>query len=147
MYGDVLAVTVGRLARGKAFIQDDSRSKSRAEGDQAMKQIILVMAILMFACAAGAGPEVVGKPLKLVIERHSTVPMVEVVKNFGDKCPNVTITTNVEKSDYMLQAIGWPGDGYRFMVIGKGGDSLYATKTVLLSNAVKDVCHFLNTRP
>jgi hypothetical protein len=143
----VLAVTEGRLARGKAFILDDSRSKSRAEGDQAMKQIIMVMAILVFAGVAGAGPGVQGKPLKLVIERHSTVPMVEVVKNFGDKCPNVTITTNLEQSDYMLQAIGWPGDGYRFMIIAKGGDSLYATKTVLLSNAVKDVCHFLNTRP
>jgi hypothetical protein len=47
----------------------------------------------------------------------------------------------------MLQALGWPGDGYHFMIIAKGGDSLYATKTVLLSNAVKDVCHFLNTRP
>jgi len=47
----------------------------------------------------------------------------------------------------MLQAFGWPGDGYRFMVIAKGGDTLYATKTVLLSNAVKDVCHYLNTRP
>ncbi|HEY4710120.1 MAG TPA: hypothetical protein VIH46_08125 [Candidatus Acidoferrales bacterium] len=112
-----------------------------------MKQIIMVMAILVFAGVAGAGPGVQGKPLKLVIERHSTVPMVEVVKNFGDKCPNVTITTNMEQSDYMLQAIGWPGDGYRFMIIAKGGDSLYATKTVLLSNAVKDVCHFLNTRP
>jgi len=112
-----------------------------------MKQIIMVMAIFVFAGVAGAGPGVQGKPLKLVIERHSTVPMVEVVKNFGDKCPNVTITTNLEQSDYMLQAIGWPGDGYRFMIIAKGGDSLYATKTVLLSNAVKDVCHFLNTRP
>jgi hypothetical protein len=112
-----------------------------------MKKLIVVLAILMFSGVAGAGPEVVGKPLKIVMERHSTVPMVELVKNFGDKCPNVTITTNPQRSDYMLQAFGWPGDGYRFMVIAKGGDTLYATKTVLLSNAVKDVCHYLNTRP
>jgi hypothetical protein len=112
-----------------------------------MKKLIVVLAILMLSGAAGAGPEVSGKPLKLVIERHSTVPIVEIVKNFSDKCPNVTITTNLDRSDYMLQAIGWPGDGYHFMIIAKGGDSLYATKTVMLSNAVKDVCHFLNTRP
>src|ERR1700728_315687 len=112
---------------------DDSRSKSRAEGDQAMKQIIMVMAIFVFAGVAGAGPGVQGKPLKLVIERHSTVPMVEVVKNFGDKCPNVTITTNLEQSDYMLQAIGWPGDGYRFMIIAKSGDSPLARKKALVS--------------
>ena len=147
MYGEVFAVTEGRLARGRAFILYDSRPKSRAEGDQAVKKLIVVLAILMFSGVAGAGSEVSGKPLKIVIERHSTVPVVEIVKNFSDKCPNVTITTNLEHSDYMLQALGWPGDGYHFMIIAKGGDSLYATKTVLLSNAVKDVCHFLNTRP
>ena len=32
------------------------------------------------------------------------------------------------------------------MVIAKGGDTIYATETVLLSNAVKDVCKFLDAR-
>ena len=40
---------------------------------------------------------------------------------------------------------GWSGE-YRFMVIAKGGDTIFATKTVLLSNAVKDVCRFLNSK-
>jgi hypothetical protein len=111
-----------------------------------MKQIIMVMAILMFAGAAGAGPEVTGKPLKIVLARQSTVAMVDVMKNFSDQCPNVTLTTNPKNSDYMLYAGGWSGE-YRFMVIAKGGDTLYATKTVMLSNAVKDVCKYLNTRP
>jgi hypothetical protein len=111
-----------------------------------MKQLIVVLAILMLGGAAGAGPEVAGKPLKVVLARQSTVPMVDVMKNFSDRCPNVTLTTNPKSSDYMLYAGGWSGE-YRFMVIAKGGDTLYATKTVLLSNAVKDVCHFLNTRP
>ncbi len=111
-----------------------------------MKQIIMVMAILMFAGVAGAGPEVAGKPLKVVLARQSTVPMVDVMKNFSDKCPNVTLTTNPKNSDFMLYAGGWSGE-YRFMVIGKGGDTLYATKTVMLSNAVKDVCKYLNSRP
>jgi hypothetical protein len=100
----------------------------------------------MLGGAAGAGSEVVGKPLKVVLARQSTVPMVDVMKNLTDHCPNVTITTNPQNSDFMLYAGGWSGE-YRFMVIAKGGDTLYATKTVLLSNAVKDVCHFLNTRP
>jgi hypothetical protein len=117
-------------------------------GDSAMKKIIMSLAILVFAVAtAYAGPDSVGKQLKLVINRQSNVPEVDIMKNLSEKCPNVTITTNPERSDYMLKAIWTPDDRYRFEVIAKGGDSLYATKTVLLSNAVKDVCHFLNTRP
>ena len=113
-----------------------------------MKKIIMSLAILVFAVAtAYAGPDTVGKQLKLVINRQSNVPEVDIMKNLSEKCPNVTITTNPERSDYMLKAIWTPDDRYRFEVIAKGGDSLYATKTVLLSNAVKDVCHFLNTRP
>ena len=111
-----------------------------------MKKLIAVFALVLFAGVAGAGQEYSsGKHLKLVLERHSTVPMVDLVKNFSEQCPNVTITTSRERSDYMLQAGGWSGE-YRFMIIAKGGDSIYATKTMLLSNAVKDVCKFLNAR-
>ena len=137
-------MTEGRFARGAAFIMNDSRPKRWAEGDSKVQKLILVMAIVLFAGVAGAGPEVGGKPLKLVLARQSSVPLVDVMKNFSDKCPNVSITTNPEHSDFMLYAGGWSG-AYRFMVIAKGGDTLYATKTQLLSNAVKDVCKYLNT--
>jgi hypothetical protein len=114
-----------------------------------MKKLIAVFAIVLFAGAAGAGTDVpvTGKALKIVIARQSNVPSVDIMKNLSDKCPNVTITTNPKNSDFMLYALWTPDDRYRFQVIAKGGDSLYATKTILLSNAVKDVCHFLNTRP
>jgi len=111
-----------------------------------VKKLIAVFAIVLFAGVAGAGQEYSsGKHLKLVLARQSTVPMVEIMKNLSDHCPNVTMTTNPQRSDYMLYAGGWSGE-YRFMVIAKGGDTLYATKTVMLSNAVKDVCKFLNAR-
>ena len=87
-----------------------------------------------------------GRPLKLVLSPRSTADRVEIVKHLSEKCPNVTITTNRKNSDYMLYAGGWSGAGYRFMVIAKGGDMIYATETALLSNAVKDVCKFLNSR-
>jgi hypothetical protein len=92
-----------------------------------------------------AGPA--GRPLKLVLARQSTADPVELMKHLSQKCPNITITTNQQNSDYMLYAGGWSGAGYRFMVIAKGGDTIYATETALLSNAVKDVCKFLNSRP
>jgi len=86
-----------------------------------------------------------GKQLKLVLARQSTADPVEIMKHLSQKCPSITLTTNPRNSDYMLYAGGWSG-GYRFMVITKGGDTIYATETVLLSNAVKDVCRFLESR-
>ena len=115
-----------------------------------MKQFILSSAMLAMlllgglslANSAGA-QEIAVRPTKLMMARNSSVPIVDVMKNLGEKCPNVTVTTNAQRSDYMLYAGGWSG-AYRFLVIAKGGDTLYATKTQLLSNAVKDVCHFLS---
>jgi hypothetical protein len=114
-----------------------------------MKKFAVLIAIVLFAGLAGAGqdPAPAGRPLKLVLARGSNVPEVDIMKNLSDKCPNVSMTTNRDRSDYMLRAFWTPDDRYRFEIIAKGGDSIYATKTVLLSNAVKDVCHFLNSRP
>jgi hypothetical protein len=137
-------MTEGSCARGTAFILNHSRPKRRAEGDPKVKKLIVLMAIILFAGVAGAGPETGGRPLKLVMARQSNVPAVDVMKNLSEKCPNVSITTNPESSDFLLDARGWPGE-YRFMIVAKGGDMLYATKTQLLSNAVKDVCKYLNT--
>jgi len=119
----------------------------------AMKQFIIGFAMfgcllfgsLSFVGVAGA-QEISVKPMKLVLARNSSIPIVDVMKNLSEKCPTVTITTNAERSDYMLYAGGWAGE-YRFMVIAKGGDTLYATKTSFLGNAVKDVCHFLSKQP
>ncbi|MGA8365881.1 MAG: hypothetical protein ACLQMT_01375 [Candidatus Acidiferrales bacterium] len=114
-----------------------------------MKKVTLGLIILLIAGmavlpAVASAQTVPGRPLKLVLARQSMVSPVDLMKDISEKCPNVTLTTNPARSDFMLYAGGWSGD-YRFMVIAKGGDTIYATKTVMLSNAVKDVCRFLNT--
>lgn len=115
-----------------------------------MKKFILGLAVLSLAGLAGVAPTAKaqsappGKQLKIVLSRQSTVDPVEIMKHLSQKCPNVTLTTNPRKSDFMVHAGGWSGD-YRFLVIAKGGDTVFATQTTLLSNAVKDVCHYLNT--
>jgi hypothetical protein len=127
------------------------RSKAGRKGDHVVKKLVAVFAILLFAGTAGiagAGtdePVASGRPLKIYVAPRSNVPSVDIMKNLSEKCPNVTITAVPQKSDFMLKAFWSPDDRYRFEVVAKGGDSVYATKTVLLSNAVKDVCHFLNT--
>jgi hypothetical protein len=95
---------------------------------------------------AQSAPQRDGKQLKLVLARQSTADPVEIMKHLSQKCPNITLTTNPRNSDYLLYAGGWSG-GYRFMVIAKGGATIFATRTALLSNAVKDVCKFLDARP
>ena len=109
---------------------------------------MLVLTGLTFAGTASAQDSAPppAHPLKLVMARNSTVPMAYVMKDVSERCPGVTLTTNPQHSDYMLYAGGWSGQ-YSFMVIAKGGDTLYATRTVMLGNAVKDVCKFLAKQP
>lgn len=85
-------------------------------------------------------------PVKVVLSPASRVPSADIVKNLMYKCPNVTLTLNSKDSDYMLDARGWP-ENYRFTIFRKGGEAVFATHTVMLSNAVKDVCKYVNTNP
>lgn len=120
-----------------------------------MKKYFLLIAAMLFLAGFGsvakaqskpsAPPPPPGRQLKLVLSRQSNVDPVEIVKHLSRECPSVTLTTSTKDSDYMLHAGGWSGN-YRFMVIAHGGAMIYATETSLLSNAVKDVCKFLNTR-
>jgi len=111
------------------------------------KYFILGFAMLLLAgVAPAANAQTAARPLKIVLSRQSTVDPVEIIKHLSRECPNISVTTNPKNSDYMVHAGGWSGN-YRFMVIAHGGDTLYATETTLLSNAVKDVCKFLNSQP
>jgi hypothetical protein len=114
--------------------------------ESAMKNLTFWLAMLFFSgMASVAIAQYTETPLKLLLDQQSTVDPVGILKYLGQKCPNVTLTTNAEQSDYMLSAWGWSGN-YRFMISAKGGERIFATQTVYLSNAVKDVCHFLNKR-
>jgi hypothetical protein len=108
-----------------------------------MKQILLGLSILLLAGAASAGPE--PKPVKLVMSPASTVLRADLVKHFIDKCPNVSITLDSKQSDYMLEAWGWSGN-YKFTLYKRGGEAVYSTSTMMMSNAVKDVCKFINVQ-
>jgi hypothetical protein len=103
------------------------------------------MALVMLLLAATATTvKAQPKQLKLVLSPASTVPSADIVKNLANKCPNVSLTLDSKKSDYMLEAGGWSGN-YKFTVFKHGGEAVFSTSTVLLGNAVKDVCHFLGS--
>jgi hypothetical protein len=106
----------------------------------------MMMAILMLTLGGAGAAFAQPRPVKLYVAPNSIVPRPEIMKHLVDKCPNVAITLDPKKSDYMLEAWGWSGN-YRFTVFQKGGVAVYGTSTVLLSNAVKDVCKFVNSPP
>lgn len=111
-------------------------------------KFVLAASVLLLLLIAGAAyaKHADYPPVKLVLSPASRVPSADIVKNLMYKCPNVTLTLNSKESDYMLDARGW-SENYRFTLFRKGGAAVFATHTVLLSNAVKDVCKYVNTNP
>lgn len=108
-----------------------------------MRKILMGLAIVTILAVAGSA-NAQAKPLRVVIKPGSTVYRADIMKNLSEKCPNVTITQDSKKSDFMLEALGWSGN-YHFTVFKHGGDAVYATQTQWLSNAVKDVCKYVNS--
>jgi hypothetical protein len=106
-----------------------------------MKRILLSLLLLLAAGAAVASAD--PRPVRIVLSPGSTVFRADLVKHFVDKCPNVSITLEPKESDYMLEAWGWSGN-YRFTLFKHGGVAVYSTKTMIMSNAVKDVCKYVN---
>jgi hypothetical protein len=107
-----------------------------------MKKILFgtVLLLLVGAGTMRADP----RQLKLFVSPTSNIPSADILKNLGEKCPNVSITLDSKKSDYMLEA-RWVGR-FEFTVFRHGGEAAYATQTSFLHNAVKDVCHYVNSQ-
>lgn len=115
-----------------------------------MRKMLLGVSMLCLLLSAPMGiaknsPKDQPKPVRLVLSPASTIPTADILKNLRVKCPNVSITLDSTKSDYMLEAGGWPGN-YKFTMFKPGGQAVFATTTHMLSNAVKDVCGFIKTQ-
>ena len=109
-----------------------------------MRKLLLGTALLSMVWLAGPASALAGpRPLKLVLSPRSTVPPAEVMRHLSSHCPNVSLTQDSRKSDFMLEAWGWSGN-YKFTVFAHGGDAVFATSTMRLGNAVKDVCNYIN---
>lgn len=69
----------------------------------------------------------------------------EIVKTFGQRCPEVTVTIKQEKADYVVLLDHEGGKGAtkrdnKIAVFNRDGDSIFSASTRSLGNAVKDAC-------
>ena len=73
---------------------------------------------------------------------------VEVIKTFSKKCPEVTITINREKADYIVVLDHEGGKGlirkdHKVAVFNPDGDLIHSASTRSLGNAVKGACKMI----
>jgi len=69
----------------------------------------------------------------------------EIIKTFGEKCPDVTVTMNSDNADYIILLDREGGKALylkdsKFAVFKKDGDSIKAGSTRTIGGAVKDAC-------
>ena len=69
----------------------------------------------------------------------------EIVKTFGERCPDLTVTNNKEKANYVVILDHEGGKGAlshknRVAVFNRDGDSIFSHSTMSLGNSVKDAC-------
>ncbi len=75
-------------------------------------------------------------------------PKAEVLKAFRERCPEVVVTMQLERAEYIvtLDHGTWQSPPYKVSVFTRDGDSIYSGGTQLLGNAVKDACQVLAAR-
>lgn len=78
----------------------------------------------------------------------STHPQtVEVMKTFGESCPNLIVTDRPDKADYVVRFERESMKGLRkhnkFAAFNKDGDMVYSASTRALGNAVRGFCSSL----
>jgi hypothetical protein len=69
----------------------------------------------------------------------------EIIKTFRERCPEVTVTINRDKADYIVLLEHEGGKSFvqrdnKVVLFNPDGDALYSGSTVTLGNAVKDAC-------
>jgi len=69
----------------------------------------------------------------------------EIIKTFGERCPEVVVNNKVEKADYVILLDHEGGKGLalrdnKVAVFNSDGDSIVSHSTRSLGNAVKDAC-------
>lgn len=110
-----------------------------------MKTLSLLGAlIILIATASSSAQE---RKTRISLTPNSNVSAAEIGKVFDTLRPDVIITADPQRGDYLLEAI-YTGAGparnpYKFTLFNHDGDRVFSTQTARLKSAVKDVCNFI----
>lgn len=122
-----------------------------------MKQLIVILAL----CSAAVPIFVQGQaPVTkyVILSPKSNVDTASVADGFAKSCPNVVVTENESKADYVLEASNKTtysdGDSYshwHFTLFNKDGDVLMTTHPEVhfghrFKHHFESVCKYINSR-
>jgi hypothetical protein len=70
----------------------------------------------------------------------------EIIKTLNQRCPEITVTNNLERADFVLTLDHEGGKGAlahrnKVAVFNHDGDDIFSASTRELGNSVKDACH------
>jgi hypothetical protein len=70
---------------------------------------------------------------------------VEIIKTLNQRCPEIIVTNNLEKADFVITLDHEGGKSLlahrnKIAVFNKDGDDIFSNSTVALGNSVKDAC-------
>jgi hypothetical protein len=118
----------------------------------------IFFAIAFSVCLSGMADQARGQTaasatVRISITGKSNISTAEIGKSFDSQCSEVVVALDVEKADYLLEAIdrgtgrgagrGRSTARYEVTLFNRGGDRVFSSETVYLGNAFKDVCSFI----
>jgi hypothetical protein len=74
---------------------------------------------------------------------------VEIIKTLNQRCPEITVTDNLERADFVITLDHEGGKALlahrnKIAVFNKDGDDIFSNSTVELGNSVKDACQAIH---
>lgn len=82
-------------------------------------------------------------PGSSVVIEHSGPQAAEIIRTLGEQCPDLIVTSQREKSDFVLLVEGKQSFLHRInevVVFNHAGDAVYSHSSNNLANSVKDAC-------
>lgn len=76
----------------------------------------------------------------------------EIIKTFNQRCPEVIVTSNLQKAQFAITLDHEGGKGYlrhrnKIVVFNRDGDVIFSDSTRELGNSVKDACKAILSSP
>lgn len=81
-------------------------------------------------------------PKLIALTGNSDVPDKDILKSLRKVCPNVSITKDVTKSDYTLEAVAGV---FNLTLFDRDDKTVRSSGSLDLDTAVKDICHAIKT--